>query len=79
LSRIVNCDETAWPPYSNGLPTWEERGSESIQAETNDNKNDSVKVLASVTAAGAKIPLIFIAAGKTGRVEQSQIGSVQGH
>jgi hypothetical protein len=38
-----------------------------------------VTVLASVTAILAKIPLVFIAAGKRACVEQSQIGNVEGH
>lgn len=36
-------------------------------------------VIASVTAAGEKLPLAFIASGKTARVEESQIGPVDGH
>jgi hypothetical protein len=36
-------------------------------------------VLASVTASGSKLPLLFTCAGKTERVEQSQIGDVEGH
>jgi hypothetical protein len=36
-------------------------------------------VLASVTALGAKIPFVFIAAGKTGCVKYSQIGNFEGH
>jgi hypothetical protein len=38
-----------------------------------------VTVLASVIAVGAKIPLVFITVGRTGRVEQSQIRNLVGH
>jgi hypothetical protein len=59
--------------------TWAERGFESIYAIINGNKKDCVIVLASVTVVRANIPLITVAAGKTGRVEQSQIGNVESH
>jgi hypothetical protein len=36
-------------------------------------------VLVLVAVVGAKIPLVCIAAGKTGRVGQSQVGNVDGH
>jgi hypothetical protein len=44
----------------------------------NGNEKDCVTVLASVTASGSKLPLLFIAAGKTERVEQSHIGDLEG-
>jgi hypothetical protein len=78
-SWIVNCDETAWLLHPNPILTSAERGSDSIQAKINGNKKDCVTVLASVSASGSKLPLVFIAAGKTERVEQSQIGDVKGH
>jgi hypothetical protein len=79
LSRIVNCDKTAWILDPNGMLAWAERGSEPIQTKSNHNEKDGMTVLASMTAFGAKIPLVFIAAGKMGRLKHSQIGNVEGH
>jgi hypothetical protein len=79
LSRIVNCDETAWLLHPKGILTWARAGSESVQAKINGDEKDCLTVLASVTAAGDKIPLSFFASGKTTRVEESQIGAVPGH
>jgi hypothetical protein len=59
--------------------TWAERGAESVQSKINGNEKDCLTVLASATAVGAKIPFVFIAAGKTGHTEQSLIGNVESY
>jgi hypothetical protein len=79
LSRVVNCDKTAWLLYPNRVRTWAEHGSESIQVKISGNEKDCVTVLTFVTTVSTKIPLVFIAAGRTGSVEQSQIRNVEGH
>jgi hypothetical protein len=79
LSRINNCDETARLLDPNGVLTWAEPGSESIRAKIHGNEKDCVTVLSSVIAIKTKIPLVFIASRKTGRVEPSQVGNVDNH
>jgi hypothetical protein len=79
LSRIVNCDESAWLLHPKGILTWADLGCQIVHAKINGDEKDSVTVIASVTAAGEKLPLAFIASGKTARVEESQIGPVDGH
>jgi hypothetical protein len=54
-------------------------GAVSVQVQINGDEKDCVTVLASVTAAGDKLPLAFLAAGKSSRVDKSQIGVVEGH
>jgi hypothetical protein len=46
-----------------------------VTVRLNASEKDSITVLASVTAAGEKLPLFAIAKGKTKRAEQSQLGS----
>jgi hypothetical protein len=42
------------------------------------NEKENFTVVAAVTAAGDKLPPEFISAGKTSRVERTQIGQVDG-
>jgi hypothetical protein len=79
LSYIIDYNEMDWLLDPNGVLTWVERGSESIQAKINGNEKDCLAVLASVTAVGAKITFVFIPAGRAGCIEQSQIGNVENH
>jgi hypothetical protein len=79
LSRIVNCDETSWLLHPKGILTSAGLGCQSVQAKINGDEKDCITVMASVTASGGKLPLAFIASGKTMRVEESQIGPVDGH
>jgi hypothetical protein len=48
---------------------------ESVQTKITGNEKENITVVASVTAAGDKLPLQFIPTGKTIRVETPQIGS----
>jgi hypothetical protein len=78
-SRIVNCDEMSWLLHPKGILTWAELGSQTVHASIKGDEKDSITVVACVTAAGQKLPLGFIASGKTTRLEESQIGPVEGH
>jgi hypothetical protein len=77
--RVINCDETAWRVIPNGLLTWAPIGEENVSVCLNANEKDAITVVASVTAAHDKLPLFFIAKGRTERVEHSQLGDPQGH
>ena len=79
LSRIINCDETSWKLYPNGILTWAETGAEDVSVGILGDEKECLTVLASVTADGRKLPLYFLAKGKTTRVESSQLGSVNYH
>jgi hypothetical protein len=50
-----------------------------VQTKITGNEKENITVIASMTAAGDKLPLEFIAAGKTMRLESAQIGSVDEH
>ncbi|KAH0795009.1 DDE superfamily endonuclease containing protein [Histomonas meleagridis] len=78
-SHIVKCDETAWKIFPNGMVTWAEKGSDSISINLEASPKTSMTVLASIRADGSKIPLFFIAKGKTNRCKESQIGDVSYH
>ena len=78
-SRIVNVDETCWKCFPNGLVTWAEKGSDGISINLDSSPKASMTVLASIRADGTKIPLYFIAKGKTVLVETTQIGDVSPH
>jgi hypothetical protein len=78
-SRTINCDETSWFLHRKGAPTWAELGCQSVQAKINGDEKDCITAVACVTAAGEKLPLVFLASGKTRHVDQSQIGAVEGH
>jgi hypothetical protein len=72
---VVNCDETAWMVIPSGLLTWAPVGADGVTVNINANDKECVTVLASITAAGNKLPLLAIAQGKTTKVEETQLGS----
>jgi hypothetical protein len=78
-SLTVNYDETSWLLHPRGILTWAEMGCQTVHAHITGDEKDCITVVASVTASGEKLPLTFIASGKTPRVEDSQIGVVEGH
>ena len=63
--RIINGDETAWRILPNGATTWAEKGSDSVVLHVQDDEKKTITVMASVTAAGTKLPLLLIANGIT--------------
>jgi hypothetical protein len=79
LDRVVNCDETCWKVYPDGLRTWMPTGSDHVTISIEGNEKRSFTALCSITAARRKLPMIMIAKGKTSRVEQSQLGDIQPH
>jgi hypothetical protein len=58
-----------------GLLTWAPVGADGVTVNINANDKECVTVLASITAAGNKLPLFAIAQGKTQKVERTQLGS----
>lgn len=79
LDRIVNCDETSWQLFPNGILTWADTGSDNIQTKVNGNTKDSITVMGTITAANTKLPLHMIAKGSTERAEISQFGDISYH
>ena len=77
--RIVNCDETAYNLYPKGLLTWAIRGEDNVKSFIDGNDKENITVLASITADGKKLPLMFIAKGITVRSENSQINDIGSH
>ena len=78
-SRIINCDETSYCLYPKGLLTWAVVGQDNVKTLIQGNEKDNMTVIASITAEGKKLPLMFIAKGKTERAENSQIGDIGPH
>lgn len=77
--HIVNCDETSWKLFPNGLLTWADSGSDNVQTIVQGNTKDSITALATISAANTKLPLFIIAKGETERVEKSQLGDTVYH
>jgi predicted transposase YbfD/YdcC len=78
-SRIVNCDESFWLLHPKGIPTWAALGCQAVQTKTNGAEKDCITIVARVILAGEKLTLAFLAPGQTARIEESQIGAVEGH
>jgi hypothetical protein len=76
---IINCDETAWRVVPNGLLTWAPVGADGVSVGLNASDKESITVLASITAARTKLPLQFIAKGRTVRAERNQLGDIEYH
>ncbi len=77
--RIVNVDETNWLILPKGILTWSETGSKDVSFVTDIDPKANLTVLASVTANSIKLPLQFIATGKTSHVEHTQLGDIYPH
>jgi hypothetical protein len=77
--HILNCDETAWRLYPNNILTWWPTGTDDVSIHVDGNEKGCITVLATITASHKKLPLFFLAKGKTERVDQSQIGIVEPH
>ena len=78
-NRVINADETAWFILPSDTRTWAETGSDSVVLQTVDDDKKKLTVMASITAAGTKLPLFVIAKGKSKRCEESQIGDISPH
>ena len=76
---VLNCDETSWRLFPNGILTWADKGSDNVVCHVEGDEKGCLTVLATVSANGRELPLFFIAEGSTGRVEESQIGDVFYH
>lgn len=70
---ILNCDETFWRVFPGALMTWAPTNSENVTIDIKGSEKDGLTVLATIAADGSKLPLFFIASGKTERVETTQI------
>lgn len=79
LDHILNCDETSWKTYPNGLRTWADRGARDVQVRIGGSEKQCMTVLATVCADGTKRPLMFLAEGKKDGVLTSQLGDVGPH
>jgi hypothetical protein len=77
--RVINCDETCWRVYPDGLKTWMPTGSDHVTISIRGNEKQSFTALCSITASRRKLPMVMIAKGKTWRVEQSQLGDIEPH
>ena len=79
IDRILNADETGWKLMPKGILTWGETGVDNISKQALINDKTQITVLATISAANTKLPLLFIAQGKTQLVENTQLGDVAHH
>ena len=77
--RILNCDETGWKLFPPGILTWAETGYDNVTRDGKVEEKAQITAIATVTAANTKLPLLFVAQGKTTTVEETQIGDVGYH
>jgi hypothetical protein len=56
------------------MKKWAETGTQNAQTDIDGNEKDSFALMATVTAARTKLPLVVIASGKTERCEVGQCG-----
>jgi hypothetical protein len=79
LSYVVNCDETCWRLYPNGILPWARRGANGVSLAIRGNEKAVITPLATITAENTKLPLFIIAKGKTKRVESTHLGPISEH
>ena len=77
--HVINVDETCCFFYPKGLLTWARKGAENVSYQIDGNDKDNLTALCSITASGAKLPMMIITSGKTNRVEESQLGDIYPH
>lgn len=70
-NHILNVDETCWLLMPKHLETWAHIGAESVPIYTQVDPKKKVTVVATITAAGKKLPLQIITCGTTERVEKN--------
>jgi hypothetical protein len=75
----VNFDETSWLLFPTGLVTWQRKGAKDVHVQIARSEKENITVLASITAGGDPLPLLFVAKGKTETVHRTQIGDVGRH
>ena len=76
---IVNVDETSWEIVPSNIRTWHPVGKDHVVRYVNANEKDKLTVVAGIRADGTKLPVQFIAKGKTEQVLDSQLGDVGYH
>ena len=71
--NVYNMDETSWGLVPHDEKVWALRGSDEVVFERNDNYPSKYKftAIATINAAGEKLPIITVAKGKTIRCEKS--------
>ena len=79
LDFVFNCDETSWKLFPSGLQTWAETGSQNVSTYIRGDEKECLTVMATISPNGRKLPLLFIAQGKTEQVETTQLGEVGVH
>lgn len=76
-THIFNADETAWRLTNPGILTWGLKGLENQAINSNFDEKKNFTSIATISADGQKMPLVFVAKGITERCEVSQIGGAK--
>lgn len=77
--RILNCDETGYELIPKGILSWAQTNVDNNVSLSNTSDKSQITVLSTVTCEKTKLPLYFIAKGKTSKVDDSQLGDVGYH
>jgi hypothetical protein len=56
---VLNCDESSWKLYPNGILTWAETGSQNVAIPVTGNEKDAITVMATVTLTKTNCRCIF--------------------
>jgi hypothetical protein len=75
----LDCDESSWKLYPNGMLTWAETGSQNVAISVNGNEKDAITVMTTVTLGRTKWPFYILAKGSTPQCEGSQLGELGEH
>jgi hypothetical protein len=75
----MNCDETSWKLYSNGILTWVQTGNENISIEIKDDEKATIIAMATINTHGKMFPLYLIAKGKIKQIDIPQLGDIGIH
>jgi hypothetical protein len=68
--KIFNMDETSWKFLNHGAFTIADTGAEGVQCHFSADAKDCITAIATISAAGDKLPLWVLAKGKTQRCER---------
>ena len=75
-NRVFNMDETNYRLVNNGHLTWAYKGQKTVNCAISNDVREGITVLATISAAGDKLPLMILGKGTTERcLERFQLGT----
>jgi hypothetical protein len=74
---ILNCDETSWELYPNGILTWVDPKSDEVALNVIRNETDCFTVMVTISLSRMELPRYLLRKGGTERCERIQFGEAQ--